>query len=398
MSKYSKKLICDYIMGNEISEYNIDDLENDYIFIKEVIESTSDKKMYNICNDKIKGNYDFVKFLINKFKDDKDFCINAFLKFNELNDNYEDEFEISVMVSNLYEINMDTENKKKLLVHALSRQNYISDLSEVQMALIECDAENMKESYQTGFIFLKEKYKDRTIVVDYIAKNIIEDNLIKNDDFDFEKYIHESYNSIEKIEKVGLTNVILNSIEKFDTYLYEYAQLHIDVISNVKKELIRIHNRFNDFNRLSNEKLIKDIKDYIENYHEESDSELGYLISTLELINFISEDLNIPELKENIEDYIDDDDFYEDDNNEYNTNSEQYNDVNDDKMDEDFCYELTQSIKNTSEYDILKKQVKDFYKNKYVPKKIEIESKITEEPNRGKVLTFNKNKKTVTNI
>ena len=54
MSKYSKKLIYDYIMGNEISEYNIDDLENDYIFIKEVIESTSDKKMYNIYSLKIK--------------------------------------------------------------------------------------------------------------------------------------------------------------------------------------------------------------------------------------------------------------------------------------------------------------------------------------------------------
>ena len=44
--KYSKKLILDYISANDINEYTLDELENDYIFMIEVIKYTKDKKMY----------------------------------------------------------------------------------------------------------------------------------------------------------------------------------------------------------------------------------------------------------------------------------------------------------------------------------------------------------------
>ena len=47
MQKYPKSLIMDYISGTEISEYNIDDLENDVDFMTDVINYSSDKKMYH---------------------------------------------------------------------------------------------------------------------------------------------------------------------------------------------------------------------------------------------------------------------------------------------------------------------------------------------------------------
>lgn len=36
MSKYSKKMLYDYIIGNDIDGYDIDELESDYIFINKL--------------------------------------------------------------------------------------------------------------------------------------------------------------------------------------------------------------------------------------------------------------------------------------------------------------------------------------------------------------------------
>ena len=45
MGKYNNKLIEDYIQGNDIEGYNIDDLENDYDFMISVIVKSNDKNM-----------------------------------------------------------------------------------------------------------------------------------------------------------------------------------------------------------------------------------------------------------------------------------------------------------------------------------------------------------------
>lgn len=41
----------------------------------EVIKITADKKMYRLCSEEIKDNYEFVRFMVEKFKDDKKFII-----------------------------------------------------------------------------------------------------------------------------------------------------------------------------------------------------------------------------------------------------------------------------------------------------------------------------------
>ena len=74
-NKYSKKLIWDYIHGEEID--HIDELEEDYQFMMAVIELSHDKKMYDMCSDQIKSNYEFVRFLIEMFQGDKRFIVRV---------------------------------------------------------------------------------------------------------------------------------------------------------------------------------------------------------------------------------------------------------------------------------------------------------------------------------
>lgn len=63
--------ILDYINGEDIE--NIEELENNYKFMMEVIKLTRDKNMFNICSDEVKLNYEFIKFMVETFKKDVEF-------------------------------------------------------------------------------------------------------------------------------------------------------------------------------------------------------------------------------------------------------------------------------------------------------------------------------------
>ena len=73
MKKYSRKLLSDYLLGKSIDDYDIDELESNPEFIKEIIDFSNDKSMYNLCDDELKKNFNLMKFLVLKFKDDEQF-------------------------------------------------------------------------------------------------------------------------------------------------------------------------------------------------------------------------------------------------------------------------------------------------------------------------------------
>ena len=50
MLKYSASTVEDYIEGNDIEDFDIDELENDRSFMLDVIKKTKDKNFYNLCS------------------------------------------------------------------------------------------------------------------------------------------------------------------------------------------------------------------------------------------------------------------------------------------------------------------------------------------------------------
>ena len=73
MKKYSRELINRYINSEDITIYDIDELENDKDFMMQVISVSGDNNFYNLCSDNVKCDYEFVKYLIIKFKHKIDF-------------------------------------------------------------------------------------------------------------------------------------------------------------------------------------------------------------------------------------------------------------------------------------------------------------------------------------
>ena len=63
MLKYSASTVEDYIEGNDIEDFDIDELENDRSFMLDVIKKTKDKNFYNLCSDDLKHDYEFVSVL-----------------------------------------------------------------------------------------------------------------------------------------------------------------------------------------------------------------------------------------------------------------------------------------------------------------------------------------------
>ena len=57
MLKYSASIVEDYIEGNDIEDFDIDELENDRSFMLDVIKKTKDKNFYNLCSDDLKHDY-----------------------------------------------------------------------------------------------------------------------------------------------------------------------------------------------------------------------------------------------------------------------------------------------------------------------------------------------------
>ena len=73
MKNIDASLIEKYINGDDLGEYSIEQLENDKDFMTSVINYTNDVKMYSLCSDELKKDYEFVKYLVLKFKNNPDY-------------------------------------------------------------------------------------------------------------------------------------------------------------------------------------------------------------------------------------------------------------------------------------------------------------------------------------
>ena len=108
MKKYNRDLISKYINGEEIIDYNIEELEDDKDFMMQVISISNDYNFYNLCSEKVKLDYDFIKYLILKFKNNINFICDV---ANEYIEKTEDDFartELALIMRDLTKNNEET--------------------------------------------------------------------------------------------------------------------------------------------------------------------------------------------------------------------------------------------------------------------------------------------------
>ena len=290
------EVIFDYIMGNDIKNFDVEDLENDWQFMKAVIECSNDKKMYHFCSDSVKNNYEFIKFLVSKFYYDLDFIIPIVEDFLLIHKNDEDNlesFELAILLSNLPVKDERLENYK-----ALANVFYTAHEIQVNYTLSLSDNEKFKYEVGKGFLISKFKYSQSKIITDYIAKKNVEKIFYLTDN-SLEELLHKNFENVDSITNIN--SFLINHLLMIDKYLGNYISANVNLLNDIKKEIVKIKNNWNFYIQSINDDkvdiFLKELSDYANKF------DLNMFYSIAHLANYVIKELSLDNIFKNNENY-----------------------------------------------------------------------------------------------
>ena len=292
---YSIKTIESYIKGEDIKEYTIEELENDSKFMLMVAFTTNDKNIYNLCSENVKLDYEFVKMMIKRFKNDLSFVCQIANYYLENSNDEENNLELLIIMRGLTK---DKDEKiEQFLKYSLklecSYSFYRFMISEVKKENKCEDKTSFNNIVGMGFFALSEDFGNSELVLNFFAKRFIGEIL---DTINLEKRLHQHFNNFEELEKKGINNYIIDLLNEFDTCLCNYVLSHSYVLEVLRKKFFAIKKKWIFFDLRNRELKIDWIIYYIQDYVKKHEEDFRF--PDCFIIGYIAENLDIPELKE----------------------------------------------------------------------------------------------------
>ena len=338
-------LIRKYVNGEELDEYTIEELENNKDFMIGVINYTKDINMYNLCSETLKNDYEFIKYLVLKFKDNYNFIINVADNYLMNNDNDLETRELSIIMKNLlpnefalkYILDCEVLYKEKILEIEIAREKNPKLSSMVGM----------------GFWLIFNEYKDSEIILKDYAKRLV-DEIVNGNNIDLNIMIHSQYKNKEDIEKIGIKNYFLNFIRCYDSTLASYLTVNINIINKYIDEIKNIVDNWDKVDEKKERVKYNKMLEMVHNYIYTTDTEMD----ETELVYYTAEKLGIKDKVayydnydlnptndsqiEYLEDYISENDLNLD---ELETIEEMLNDAKEETEEYEIDYYIKNSIK-----------------------------------------------------
>lgn len=255
-----KNLIDDYIEGKEIDQ--ISKIEDNKEFMIQVINTSNDFKMYNLCSNKLKNDYEFVKYLITKYQENTKFICkvaDTYLLNSEDNIN---KLELTIIMNNI------VENKEKQKYLEKLENEFRKELYEIQY--LKLKNKQIEKEIELGFALIESKYKTSKIIINHYADKFIQEILyiLFDEGTNLEQKIHEQFYCPEEIKKIGIKNYILNLIIAYDKSLAARLSINPELMDKLKKQIENILNNWDKYETLNkNEKynrLFQKINKYLE--------------------------------------------------------------------------------------------------------------------------------------
>ena len=253
---YDLKLVYDYIWGNDIEGVSIDELESDPSFMLEVLERSKDKNMYELCSDNVKCDYNFVRSVIELFKDDLEFvCGVADFYLDSLDDTEKLQgtsyCELNIIMSSLCGRSL---NQYAIIVASF----YEYERYRASLCINSSDDLELIEESKAGFFISLAEYEDNPIILDFIAKRMVNESLYKERDNNLEYLIHSRFRSVEDFEKFGEFVFLHNCISDYDralsTYVFDRANSSEfnTFFEQLAKEIGKVKNNWDSYmNRIN---------------------------------------------------------------------------------------------------------------------------------------------------
>ncbi len=235
--EYSVEKVIKYLDNIDGNCTEVKRLENNYIFMMMAINYTSNKKIYSYCSNKVKNNYHFVKFIIRKFSCDIDFINEVARNYLKTQKEEKNQIELILIMLKL------TKNDEKSQVY----YEYMSTLFYLQKLK---DLKFVKDNYKKddsnlGFLLILDEFSDSKIVTYYFARKFINEMIFS--EFDLEKKIHNEFSSFIKLESYSIVDYLLEILFIYDSYLANYTQKNLNVLSDVKKRIDAIKGNWNNY-------------------------------------------------------------------------------------------------------------------------------------------------------
>lgn len=271
------KLVRDYIDGEDI-EYDIEELENNPIFMLNVLKASKDPNMYGLCSKNVKNNYDFVLGIIDYFSD-IDF---EFVK--EVAGSYLDSLKLGKRESNESEeefYNRIKHMEIDILVSSKREEVNRFTVSRVLMAskeeaIMERVRNNLASSGQAqeiglGFLVIIDRYASSKIITDFFAERLLKKVFYCNGNDNFEEFIHRNCSDPSIVMEKGITNFILNIVGRNDSFLLAYLQNNLSLLDNVKEDLGFVFHDWDEYMDRLNRSRTELFEDMITSYLSEDD-------------------------------------------------------------------------------------------------------------------------------
>ena len=298
---YDDKLVEDYVQGNDIDKYDVEELENDSQFMMQVIDKTNDKKMYEFCSSKVKDDYEFIKFMIYKFQNDKDFIVMLADNYLKKHNNQDEEIdancvELGIIMEGLLSSSKNGKFDKFIL---LNKAMYNRLLVEF-MASYESNSDVKKNNnFGLVFCYFECMFQSRYIILDYYAKQCIEEIFYRNKRHNFEMLIHRIAKDKSELEDKNINSFIINYVSKHDLNLSWYLSCHTDLLTKIKADLKRIYNIWDSFVRCNNSNKVDIFEEYIEKLFDDAKIKPSFTETQLE--EFVIRRMNLAQVfKDNL--------------------------------------------------------------------------------------------------
>ena len=289
MKKYTIDTYRNYIEGNDPG-FPLEELENDSSFMKVVINITNDPNMVKMCSKELLKDYDFVKFIINKFKINKkhhDFICGVAENFFKNTNNYDDIFDLSVRMLNI----IKDENN---IFHHIYADMCIKSYENVMNSINKFKRKNTNKRVDVGmgFYIVEDVYGEYDEIKKFFAK-IFLGEIFNKEIVNIENDLHRSYASAEKVEEIGISNYILNRVQKYDLPLKSYLVRNMELIEKIIDEIKIYLRRWKYFEEFYEAKIYDAIFDQVHSYMDTCSE--NSLLSEVEILYFVAKKLGIEE-------------------------------------------------------------------------------------------------------
>ena len=337
MKKIDISLIRKYVNGEDLGEYSIEQLENDKDFMMGVISYTNDTKMYSSCSELVKQDYEFVKYLVLKFKDNSEFITTVADNYLNNTDTDWERRELNIIMEKV--LPKELAEKYEMVNETL----YFEKRLEVEIA--EAKDSKLESMIGMGFWLMFDQYNGSDVILDYYANNMIGEIIIDNN-INFEKMLHTQFKSSDKITEMGINNYIVNFIGYYDSMLSSYVSTHLDIIKPIANRIKLIQDNWDKYSSVDETRRYNNMLDMVHEYMGMSDSNM----EENEVLYYVAKELGIIEKVKQYDGSKETEENFEE---EYGYGL--YDDCDEEVMDDMVRFEIQRNIKERLVYLRVKK-------------------------------------------